>query len=152
METHQANDWSDGVNDWRSEKKYVKNENKLGKTMFMVVLTFSITHCPYIILRAIHLNAKTSHPWETIAAKLLIFTSVVINPLLYIIYFKKYRQAIAHLFKSRKNSSVSFRTGSTRSAKMVTSDWNPCYDELEFVWVNYIFISNENLVYNIYCR
>ena len=80
--------------------KDLSNKEKIvGKMVLMITGTYMIVYLPVIILVAVDPNATIRYPWLLLLVHLLLNSLVVIDPMIYMLSRKKYREEVKRMFR-----------------------------------------------------
>ncbi|CAM1323801.1 Uncharacterised protein g8501 [Pycnogonum litorale] len=106
-----------GTSDKRKERKRRKDEWKITCMVLVIFISFMISYLPITIMKVS--GADKKHPSLYILGYLLLYMSACINPIIYVIMNKQYRQAyktILFCMKPGNKSTTSSQKGGTAGA------------------------------------
>ena len=85
----------------QSAKRIIKQERKVEKMVIVMTVSFFIIYIPMLILRIIEPDTMITKPASYIACYILNCFIGIVDPLVYVIYQERYRDAVKNLFKWR---------------------------------------------------
>jgi hypothetical protein len=91
----------------QNAKRLHDKERKIGKMVVTVTASFFIVYMPMVILRSMDHNAMVTKPTSYIVCYLCTCLVGTIDPLVYIFFQEKYRNAIMSLFKKELYQNTS---------------------------------------------
>ena len=80
-------------------KNVIEREKQIGKLLSIMSVLFFVVFCPHAILRKIDADARSTMPGASMVCFLISWSYGIIDPLCYIIFQEKCRNAINDLFK-----------------------------------------------------
>ncbi|KAK7081216.1 hypothetical protein SK128_002091 [Halocaridina rubra] len=113
------------------EARRKRNEWRITKMVLIIFVAFLITYLPITLVK--NLDKKVSYPGLHVLGYVLIYISSCINPVIYVIMNRQYRQAYKTVLlckRPRLPSLTSSYTGSKRE--------NACHENLGFYYNSYM--------------
>ena len=80
-------------------KKWLEKERNIGKMMGTVTILYFLVYCLVVAVRLIYPNAAIEKPWLTATHYLIAWSIGFIDPVVYILWRKRYRDEIKRLLR-----------------------------------------------------